>query len=178
VNDLPGRPPEFVLGSALLEGSYTMAWQLHDGPRSEAEKDLGHPLAVALLMEGAGFDEELVAAAMLHEVIEETDTEAADIGERFGPEVADLVAAMTEDETISSYRIRKREHRDRVSTDPCVAAIYVADKLATTRQMNEEGEEPEAQRLEHFRATLRELSDAHPELPFLGELRTELDRLG
>jgi (p)ppGpp synthase/HD superfamily hydrolase len=155
-----------------------MAATLHDGPQAEAEKDLKHPVAVAALMHEAGFDEEVVAAALLHEVIEETQTEVGDIRGRFGPEVAGLVAEMTEDPSIRPYRARKEEHRERVGRDRRSAAIYAADKLASTKALNEEGTEPDGQRLEHFRATLHALGETYPSLPFLAELRTELDRLG
>jgi guanosine-3',5'-bis(diphosphate) 3'-pyrophosphohydrolase len=171
-------PPSFVLGSPLLEGSYALAAVLHRGPGSEADKDLAHPVAVAKLMYEAGFGEEVVAAALLHEVIEETDTEVVDIRERFGPEVAELVDEMTEDQSIRPYRARKEEHRERVGQDRRSAAIYAADKLASTKALNEQGEEPDAQRLEHFRVTLHALGETYPDLPFLSELRTELDRLG
>ena len=42
-------------------------------------------------------DDKVLAAALLHDVIEDTDTDYDDLLKRFGPEVADLVAAMTKD---------------------------------------------------------------------------------
>mgnify|MGYP001066390791 CR=1 FL=1 len=168
------RPPDFVSGSELLEASYRCARSLHAGPDAPAEKDFGHPVAVARLMSEAGFAEEVIAAALLHEVVEETDLEVDTIRGRFGAGVAALVAAMTEDQSFASYPVRKSEHRDRVGRDRRVAAIYVADKLATTRVLNEEGEEPRPERLDHFILTLGELGARHPDLPFLGELEAEL----
>lgn len=171
-------PPSFVLGSPLLEGSFAMAAALHQGREAEAETDLGHPLAVAALMQEAGFQEEVVAAALLHEVVEETDTGVKELRQRFGPEVAELVSEMTEDQSIRPYRARKEEHRERVGRNRKSAAIYAADKLASTKALNEDEEEPDAQRLEHFRATLASLGETYPSLSFLAELRAELDRLG
>lgn len=170
-------PPAFVLGSALLEGSYAFALFAHHGERRRADTDIEHPVAVAELLHREGFSEQVVAAALLHDVIEDTTTEVAEIRRRFGPEVGDLVTEMTEDQSIRSYRERKREHRQRVASDRSAAAIYAADKLATTRVLAAHGEAPAAQRLEHFRATLVSLANAYPTLPFLAELRGELDRL-
>ena len=142
------------------------------------DTNIEHPVAVATLLDQHGFSEEIVAAALLHDVVEDTDTDITEVRERFGGEVADLVKRMTEDETIKPYRERKAEHRHRVTGDRRVAAIYAADKLAHARQFNTEHEEPSAQRLEHYRRTLVELSEAYPTLDFLAELRSELDRLG
>jgi (p)ppGpp synthase/HD superfamily hydrolase len=119
----------------------------------------------------------IAAAALLHDVIEDTDTELGEIEAEFGGEVADLVGEMTEDATIAAYRERKAEHRGRVAGNSRVAAIYAADKLAKVRMLNERGEQPDGERLEHYRQTLVELRAAEPSLPFLSELAEELDRL-
>jgi len=171
-------PPDFVKGSALLEGAYEMAVAAHHGPRRRGDTEIGHPVAVARLLNDHEFPEVVVAAALLHDVIEDTDTELPEIEAEFGPEVAELVAEMTEDETIAAYRERKAEHRGRVVGNGSVAAIYAADKLAKVRLLNERGEQPEQERLEHYRRTLVELRAAQPSLPFLSELAEELDRPG
>ncbi|MGH2961832.1 MAG: HD domain-containing protein [Solirubrobacterales bacterium] len=171
--------PEFARGSPLLEGAFRMAEHAHSGPRHEAETGLGHPVRVAELLSAQGFDETIVAAALLHEVIEETATDAGEVEERFGPEVARLVAAMTEDERIEPYAERKAEHRARAARDRSVAAIYAADKLAKTEDLlaHNPYSAPEP-RLDHYMSTLRELGDTYPDLPFLGELHRELELIG
>jgi (p)ppGpp synthase/HD superfamily hydrolase len=171
-------PPDFVNGSALLEGAYEMAVAAHHGPRRRGDTQIDHPVAVARLLHENDFPEVVVAAALLHDVIEDTDTELGEIESEFGAEVAELVGEMTEDATIAAYRERKAEHRGRVAGNSCVAAIYAADKLAKVRMLNERGEQPERERLAHYRQTLVELGAAEPSLPFLSELAEELDRLG
>jgi GTP diphosphokinase / guanosine-3',5'-bis(diphosphate) 3'-diphosphatase len=171
-------PPDFAKGSALLEGAYEMAVTAHHGPRRRGDTGIDHPVSVARLLHEHEFPEVVVAAALLHDVIEDTDTELGEIEAEFGPEVAELVGEMTEDETIAAYRERKAEHRGRVAGNSCVAAIYAADKLAKVRKLNERGEHPEQERLEHYRRTLVELRAAEPAPPFLSELAVELDRLG
>ena len=170
-------PPDFATGSALLEGAYEMAVSAHHGPRSRGDTRIDHPVAVARLLYENEFPEVVVAAALLHDVVEDTDTELGEIEDEFGAEVARLVGEMTEDPTIAAYRERKAEHRGRVVDNSCVAAIYAADKLAKVRRLNERGEQPEDERLEHYRQTLVDLRAAEPSLPFLSELAVELDRL-
>jgi (p)ppGpp synthase/HD superfamily hydrolase len=171
-------PPDFVTGSTLLEGAYAMAVAAHHGPRSRGDTRIDHPVAVARLLEENGFPAAVVAAALLHDVIEDTATDLDEIRARFGDEVADLVGEMTEDESISGYRERKAEHRGRIAgSGGRVAAIYAADKLAKVRSLNERGERVDGDKLEHYRKTLVELQAAEPSLPFLPELAEELDRL-
>ena len=167
--------PEFARGSELLTGAYGLARSAHHGPRREGDTDIDHPVAVAALLAREGFDEPIVAAALLHDVVEDTATGPEEIEERFGPEVATLVREMTEDERIGDYPERKAEHRARVAGDRRAAAIYAADKLASSR--TKDGEAMPADQLDHYLATLRTLCATNPELPFLGELRAELDRL-
>ena len=135
-----------------------------------------HPLAVADLLHSHGFDEEVVAAGLLHDVIEDTATDLPELSERFGPRVCALVREMTEDEAIPAYGDRKAEHRERVARHASVAAIYGADKLANTRKLEDEGQLAE-ERLDHYLATLAVLCESHPELPFLADLRDELERV-
>ena len=170
-------PPDFVTGSALLEGAYALAVSAHHGPRRRGDTEIDHPVAVARLLHENGFPEAVVAAALLHDVIEDTDTELGEIEAEFGAEVAGLVEEMTEDATIAAYRERKAEHRGRVADNSCVAALYAADKLAKVRKLNERGEQADGERLEHYRQTLVDLRAAEPSLPFLSELAEELDRL-
>jgi GTP diphosphokinase / guanosine-3',5'-bis(diphosphate) 3'-diphosphatase len=166
--------PSFTRGSPLLRGAWRMAHEWHHGPRRRGDTDIDHPVAVAGLLHEQGFDEGVVAAGLLHDVVEDTTTSADEIAVRYGPEVARLVGEMTEDPAIEPYEERKAEHRDRVSKDRSVAAIYAADKLATTRSLDGP---PEPPRLEHYVATFRVLCETHPDLPFLDELRAELERI-
>jgi (p)ppGpp synthase/HD superfamily hydrolase len=161
--------------SPLLSQALELACASHEGPRYVEGAGVEHPRAVAKLLQEEGFDDEVVAAGLLHDVIETSTTGLDEIEERFGAEVRDLVAAMTEDGTIRSYPLRKAEHRDRAGGDRRVAAIYAADKLAKVRDAGP-GDPIPAPKLEHYRETLRVLSTDHPSLPFLNELREELER--
>jgi (p)ppGpp synthase/HD superfamily hydrolase len=170
---LPGIP-QFARGSSLLEEAYELADDAHCGPGRRKHTDIDHPTAVAELLAENGFDQEVVAAGLLHDVIEDADTDPDEIFVRFGPEVAELVAVMTEDSSIEPYEERKAEHRARVAGHPGAAAIYAADKLAKTRTLMNGGGEVSDAKLDHYRRTLAALRDAQPELPFLLELEENL----
>jgi (p)ppGpp synthase/HD superfamily hydrolase len=169
--------PSFVAGSALLRGAYQLALGAHHGPAREGDTTIDHPARVACLLHESGFEESVVAAALLHDVIEDTAIDLDEVEARFGHEIARLVGQMTEDESIEPYEARKREHRARITHDRRVAAIYAADKLANARTFNEVGEQPDDAKLEHYRRTLGTLRARQPDLPFLEPLQDELERL-
>jgi (p)ppGpp synthase/HD superfamily hydrolase len=166
--------PDFVAGDQFLERAYGHALRAH----SEGETEIDHPVAVARLLAAAGFGHDAVAAALLHDVVEDTGEPFGSIEREFGPEVAAIVEAMTEDAGIGDYGERKAEHRRRVLAAGGVpAAIYAADKLARVRSYLESGEGVGEERLAHYRDTLDEFSEARPGLPFLADLRDELPAL-
>jgi (p)ppGpp synthase/HD superfamily hydrolase len=170
--------PEFVRGSDLLEDAYRFARDAHHGPSRRGETDIDHPVAVAELLAGAGFDETVVASALLHDVVEDTSHRESEITARFPLEVAELVAVMTEDEAIDDYAERKAEHRERVLRAGRVpASIYLADKLARVRRYAAAGEPVAAPRLEHYNRTLEQFGQRDPGLPFVAELHDELPKL-
>lgn len=170
--------PGCVQRSDICRGAFDFAFGAHEGPAGHGGTGIEHPIAVATLLDEAGFPEEVIAAAFLHDVVEDTERALGDIGERFGPIVCRLVEAMTEDASIEPYEARKSEHRQRViaaGRDP--AAIYAADKLARVRALRASGAEVEPRRLAHYKATLELFEAERPDLPFLGRLARELPEL-
>jgi (p)ppGpp synthase/HD superfamily hydrolase len=169
-------PPAFTGRSPLLLEAYRFAAMAHEGPRSTGETSIGHPVAVAGLLAEAGFPDDVVAASLLHDVLEDTVTTDRELRERFGERVADLVLAVSEDPGIDGYAARKAELRRRALwSGRQAAAIFAADKLASTRAAD--GSSTPAPKLEHYAATLDGLCRQYPDLPFLAELQAELRRL-
>jgi guanosine-3',5'-bis(diphosphate) 3'-pyrophosphohydrolase len=167
--------PGCVDRSELCRSAYRFASDAHG---SEGGTDFSHPNAVAELLGREGFPDEAIAAALLHDVVEDTGHGLDEIGERFGPEVCRLVDAMTEDARIEPYEARKDEHRRRVLAEsPTAAAIYAADKLARVRGLHADSEPTDPRRLAHYRATLELFRAERPDLPFLDELEAELPEL-
>lgn len=148
-----------------------------------------HPVTVAARLAEHGYRDEVLAAALLHDVVEDSETSLDELREKFGDEVAGYVGALTDDEAIDSYRERKAEHRERVAAAPPEAlAIYGADKLTNAVTLGaayaEEGDSvrdefkvPLELKLEIWEEDLKLLREKAPELPFLDQLGEELSRL-
>jgi guanosine-3',5'-bis(diphosphate) 3'-pyrophosphohydrolase len=170
--------PDFVRGSDLLEDAlrFTREAYREEGGRGQAK--LRHSVEVARLLHEAGFDEEVVAAGLMHDVVEATPSELPQVAERFGSRAAALVGAMTEDDRIESYEARKAEHRARVAAHGSrAAAIYAADKLAKMPGLRADPGSATERQLAHYGRTLETLRAGHPDLPFLGDLEQELAAL-
>jgi (p)ppGpp synthase/HD superfamily hydrolase len=163
--------PEYIEDSPLLQEAYELASEEHREAPRRRNADMRHPVAVAGLLHEHRYDDSVVAAGLMHELLEDTDVEAGEITARFGADVGGLVEAMTEDPSIERYEDRKAEHRARVAAHSSqAAAIYAADKLAKVQALERDGGPLAGRQLEHYWRTQTELADAHPELPFLGEL--------
>jgi (p)ppGpp synthase/HD superfamily hydrolase len=148
------KVPAFVRSDPLLHDAYELAYAAHHGPRRRGETNIDHPVSVAELLASQGFEREIVAAALLHDVVEDTDTDPQELSERFGTPVSELVREMTEDQSIPSYEERKAEHRSRMARSRSVAAIYAADKLANLRDMRRLYAEVGERAAERFTAPL------------------------
>jgi hypothetical protein len=170
--------PDFIATSDLLSDAYRFAERAHEGPRSHGDTGIQHPLQVATLLHQAQCPEHVLAAALLHDVVEDTTTGEQEIAARFGPHIAQLVAHLSEDPDIREYTMRKAELRDQVrSAGRSAAAIFVADKLANAQAINKTGEPVPAEKLDHYQRTLDELADAYSDLPFAGEAQQLVSRL-
>lgn len=175
-----------LVRSALEQAGADHAGQVRNG--SGGMPYIEHPVTVAARLEEHGYRDEVVAAALLHDVIEDSGTTLDELREKFGEEVAGLVGALTDDEAIESYRERKAEHRERVAAaDEEAAAIYGADKLtnvSTLRAAYEaEGDAVRAEfkvpvelKTEIWEADLALLREKAPKVPFLDDLEAELTR--
>jgi (p)ppGpp synthase/HD superfamily hydrolase len=178
--------------SGVIRAALEMAERGHSGQTRNGSGGMAyihHPLAVAELLAAEGFGDEAVAAALLHDVVEDSDASVENVRARFGVRVADLVAALTDDESIEPYERRKDLHRRRVEAAGGDAlAIYGADKLSNIsvlrrtyadqgESVGEEFKAPLDVKEAVWRADLAMLRREAPELPFLDRLEAELDAL-
>lgn len=189
-------PPERIEAAAerspLVRSALEQARRDHEGQTRNGSGGMPyvkHPIAVAAMLDERGYRDEVLAAALLHDVVEDSDTGLDELREKFGEEVAGMVGALTDDESIDEYRQRKAEHRERVAAAGEEAlAIYGADKLTNTRTLRDayaaEGEAvreefkvPLELKAEIWEADLALLREKAPELPFLDDLEAELSRL-
>jgi guanosine-3',5'-bis(diphosphate) 3'-pyrophosphohydrolase len=114
-----------------------------DRHRRQRRKDvhatpyINHPLALARLLsnEGGVDDPEILAAALLHDTIEDTETTAAELRERFGARVAAIVEEVTDDPDLD-YLARKRRQVERASSISREARLVkLADKTCNLRDV-------------------------------------------
>jgi guanosine-3',5'-bis(diphosphate) 3'-pyrophosphohydrolase len=171
----PGDAPSFVARSELLGRAYSFARDAHEGSRSRRGTVIAHPVAVARLVRPHAGDE-LVAVALLHDVLEDTTVTQQELEDEFGSRIAELVAGLSEDEGIEDYAQRKSLLRAQVAAaGEGAALVFLADKLARMNALGEDAvERIEPAKLEHYRATLAKLSGVYSDLPFVAELRHAL----
>ncbi len=100
------------LDEDLLRHAYVFAANRHQGQiRRSGEPYFTHPLTVAWILADMELDEETVAAGLLHDLLEDTDTTAEELEVEFGPEVARLVVALTKDGGLRELLLEPRSHR-------------------------------------------------------------------
>jgi len=177
--------PPYALGRPITRAALRWAEALHE----EQVRDLDcapfilHPLEVGALLSGRDYPDEVIAAGVLHDVVEETDATVADVRARFGGRVADIVAAVTEDPGIEDYSRRKGALRAQVVRAGDEAfAVYAADKVVKAREVRAQAakfpralDSPELrERLDHYHRSLDMLEKVAYELPLVRQLAFEL----
>jgi GTP pyrophosphokinase len=84
------------LEGSWLRGVYELADAAHDGQRRASGEDyIEHPLAVARILADMEMDRQTIAAAILHDVVEDTVVTSEEVSAKFGPEIAQLVEGVT-----------------------------------------------------------------------------------
>jgi len=129
------------------------------------EPYIEHPKRVAERLAAMGFPEKVVAAAYLHDVIEDTPVSEAEIAAAFGPEVAALVAEVTKPIVKANRAGRKAAFRAHLAKSSYFgASIKLSDELDNSRNVAELAPEFAAIYLPEMREELKVLSHGHPEL--------------
>lgn len=126
--------------SALLLRAVAFAAHKHRNQRrkdADASPYINHPIALAnvLANEAAILDPTVLAAALLHDTIEDTDTTRAELESEFGLTIATIVAEVTDDKSLPKAE-RKRlqiEHAAHISTS--AKLVKLADKICNLRDV-------------------------------------------
>ncbi len=80
----------------LLNRAYVYAMMAHGNQkRASGDPFFSHPLEVAAILTELKLDDATIVAALLHDVIEDTDVTRAEIDSKFGPEIGALVDGLT-----------------------------------------------------------------------------------
>lgn len=101
-----------------------------------------HPMEAAVICGTISSDPEILAAAMLHDTVEDCGISLRELEDRFGPRVAALVASETENKRhelppAETWRLRKEESLAVLARaqDPGVRILWLGDKLANLRSL-------------------------------------------
>lgn len=125
----------------LILKAASFAAEKHRGQlRKDAESTayINHPLEVARILaeDGAVSDPEIIAAALLHDTIEDTETTQAELAAIFGDRVASMVAEVTDDKSITDKAERKRmQVLNAPHKSQGAALVKLADKTSNVRDV-------------------------------------------
>jgi (p)ppGpp synthase/HD superfamily hydrolase len=177
------RQQAFARELPRTRAALEFADERHAGQRRETDDApfVVHPIEVASLLHEAGYPDEVIAAGVLHDVIENTDTKPQEITQRFGSKIALLVTAVSENPAIADRAERKAALRFQVAeAGENAAAVFAADKISRSRELrlrSSQGPLDRAARakLEHYRASLEMLDLLIPGHELVEQLRGELD---
>lgn len=101
-----------------------------------AEPYINHPLQVAnILMEVDLYDPILLAAAILHDTVEDTATQLSEIQERFGPQVAIIVAEVSDDKSLPKDERKRLQTENASHKSPYAKLVKMADKIDNLRSL-------------------------------------------
>ena len=122
--------------------AYEYAKKHHgDQKRNSGEPYIIHPLNVAYILAGVGLDEATICAALLHDVVEDTDVTDGDLRIEFGDEIADMVAGVTKLGTMMFESVEEQQAEDyrkmflAMGKDIRVIIIKLADRLHNMRTL-------------------------------------------
>jgi (p)ppGpp synthase/HD superfamily hydrolase len=177
--------PPFAEGRPTVHSAVEWASQMHGHQRRTMDHApfVLHPLEVASLLYGRGFDDEVIAAGVLHDLVENTDATVSQVAARFGDRVAAIVAAVSEDDSIEDYDERKAALRARACAGGVEArAVYAADKISKTRELRAQAahdpsvltDPKNLLKLAHYDASLADLRAAADDQPMVDQLAFEL----
>ena len=123
----------------ILKAAAFAAHKHRDQRRKDAKATpyINHPIEVARVLseEGGVRDPKILAAALLHDTIEDTETSYDELRGLFGRRIADLVAEVTDDKGLRKP-VRKRRQIEKVAQSSVAAQqIKIADKLCNLRDI-------------------------------------------
>jgi len=126
--------------TALIERAFTVAREAHaDQVRRSGESYIAHPLGVALVLADLGLDDTTLAAALLHDAVEDTSLTLDDITDDFGADISAVVDGVTK---LDRLQFESKEEQQAatmrkmlvaMANDIRVLLIKLADRLHNMR---------------------------------------------
>src|SRR5438309_7256310 len=137
----------------LLARAFAFAAKAHAGQQRRSGEDfIHHPFGVAKICAELHLDEQTLAAALLHDTVEDTPTELEEVKSEFGSEIAELVEGVTK---LTRIRFQSREHAEvenyrkmivAMAKDVRVILIKLADRLHNMRTIEYLGKQKQVQK--------------------------------
>lgn len=134
------RPAEDI---AEIDAAFEFARRLHEGQyRVSEEPYIIHPIQVAIILADLRVDKSTIIAALLHDILEDTETKPEEIREKFGDDVLSIVQGVTK---LGKYQFKSKEERQAenfrrmfiaMSDDVRVIFLKLADRLHNMRTLN------------------------------------------
>ncbi len=138
------RPDHAIRGAerdlALLFRALAFAAHKHRDQRrkdAEASPYINHPIALAEVLAGEGgiADVEVLAAALLHDTIEDTDTRFEELEREFGARIAGMVAEVTDDKNLEKSERKRLQVEHAAGISPGAKLVKLADKICNLRDV-------------------------------------------
>ena len=124
----------------LLQAAHFAAGKHARQRRKDADQTpyVNHPLEVAALLSQVGgvTDAALLAAALLHDTVEDTSATAEEIQRQFGQEVASLVAEVTDDKSLPKTQRKSLQIEHAPHKTPRAKMLKIADKTCNVRDIS------------------------------------------
>lgn len=181
----PSPDPSFAQNLPVTRSAIAFAQEHHGAQRRSGDRApfLMHLLEVASYLKLSNYPDHVVAAAVLHDVLEDTDVDRAQLESQFGREVSELVALVSDDPGIKDEEQRKDVVRDRVRHAGGYAlVVYAADKVSKARELrmllaSEMDPDEATVKLRRYRKSLEMLEQTIPGNRVVELLRFELEAL-
>ena len=126
----------------LVSEAIVFSTKAHDGMRRRKSETpyIVHPMEVGVIISTMTDKQEVIAAGLLHDVVEDAGVLIEEIGEKFGVRVMELVASETEDKREGlppedTWMIRKEESLEKIkdTDDIDILILWIGDKLSNIR---------------------------------------------
>src|SRR5881392_1046825 len=137
----------------LLRRAFRFAANAHEGQQRRSGEDfIHHPWGAAKICAELRLDEQTIAAALLHDVVEDTDTDIKEVRDEFGDEIAQLVEGVTK---LTRVQFQSREQAEAenyrkmvvaMAQDVRVILIKLADRLHNMRTIEYLGKQKQVQK--------------------------------
>ena len=128
---------------ARIKEAFDLAKKVHEGQfRASGRPYITHPTIVADILVDMGFDVPTICAALLHDTVEDTYLTDKDLRDKFGDEIADLVAGVTKLDKIQFHNKEEEQAENMrkmffaMAKDIRVMMIKLADRLHNMRSLN------------------------------------------